>query len=144
MTNCSKPANQPQTFASLIAVFLAMSFTGLADVIEFEEMDQVNGHKLVARRDGVVVYELFSKGKDSGKSDVHRFYWKDKLAATILLVAGKATVQVYPGLPVSYSISLDEQQRPHIISIEDAEGNVVDGYLYKDGRLTPADLNQKE
>ncbi len=45
---------------------------------------------------------------------LYAFFWKKKVAATVLTIGNRTTIQQSARLPVSFAIDLDESYRPAI------------------------------
>ena len=66
------------------------------------------------------------------------FYWDSKDAVRILTIGGETSIQQYSGLPVSFTVHVTAAGQPNFVSIQKADGTVIDGLLLKsNGRLTP-------
>ena len=90
------------------------------------------------KRNGVVIYKHIEMPTPKSPVSVWIFYWDGKDAVRILTIGGETSIQQYSGLPVSFTVHITAAGRPNFVSIQKADGTVIDGLLLKsNGRLTP-------
>ena len=113
--------------------------------IAFSEIKNEKGNKVTTTctRDGTIIYtKIVVTYVDRDEVSFYKFFWKDAVAATILISGGEPTITQMANIPVSFTIYLDENDQPYIVGISTPGGEVIDGILRKEGRLYPVDKSE--
>jgi len=112
--------------------------------IAFSEIKNEKGNKvtITCTRDGTIIYTKIVATVGRDEVSLYKFFWKDAVAATIFISSGEPCITQMANIPVSYSIYLDKNDQPYIVTIMSPDGEVIDGLLRKDGQLVPADESE--
>lgn len=127
-----------------LCIVLAAQLTALTILrgaesdIQFLESQHGAGTQIECKRNGVVIYKHVEMPVSQSHVSTWIFYWDGKDAVRILTIGGETSIQQYSGLPVSFTVHVTTAGQPNFVSIQKADGTVIDGLLLKsNGRLTP-------
>jgi hypothetical protein len=111
--------------------------------IQFLESPHGAGTQVECKRNGAVIYKHIEMPTSKSHLSLWIFYWDGKDAVRVLTLGSETSIQQYSGLPVSFTVHVTSAGEPNFVSIERADGTVIDGLLLKpNGRLTPVPTSE--